>query len=98
MNRRGFLAGLLAITATAVAKPVLILAEKVPAIKKLMGLDELIAWATRTAKAEIAELGFDQAVKDEPTSERKAASDALGNFLIADMKANPEKYRSAEPL
>jgi hypothetical protein len=49
-------------------------------------LERELSWA----KAAIAELKSQLSMDYE--AQRKAASDALGNAAIADMRANPEKY------
>lgn len=86
MNRRGFLLSTLASALiTKLPRSVIVILEHIP------GLHELIARATTTSAKAGLELA-DAVLAGTDYIERATASDALGNWLINDMKSNPGKY------
>lgn len=91
LTRQGFLRGVLSTIGAFSSKPIQIAARTQTVVAgKSISLWKLILRATRAKVADEIKLGVNQV--DLSSVERRASSDALGDFIINDMKQNPEKY------
>ncbi len=89
--RRNFLQGLMAVVGAVSTKSTEIVTKATTYVAdKSLSLWQLIHRATKAKVADEIKLGFNQV--DLESIERKASSDALGDFIINDMKQNPRKY------